>query len=108
LVAETLVDSSLFFLALSFLASVRLAVRDFFSMDMRRSFLDPRHYTALAPFERQGGDALHLAPVESVSHAVGTLTFPFSEHKQEGGGFTGCAKTPAREGFGKSTASAVP
>jgi hypothetical protein len=25
-----------------------LPVRDFFSMDMRRSFLDPRHYTAVA------------------------------------------------------------
>jgi hypothetical protein len=26
-----------------------LAVRDFFSMDMRRSFLDRRHYTAKNP-----------------------------------------------------------
>src|SRR5579864_4779421 len=89
LVAETLVDSSLFFLALSFLASLRLAVRDFFSMDMRRSFLDPRHYTAVAHscrshFSSDRWDALHLAPVESVSHAVGKLTCAFSEHKREG------------------------
>jgi hypothetical protein len=73
-----------------------LAVRDFFSMDMWRSFLDRRALyrgcpkLSLAFFERQGGDALHLAPVESVSHAVGTVTCAFSEHKREGHGFTGC------------------